>query len=105
MLGNSDAASGDWVPVRGSDLREAVSARLDGEDAGLPPADIDAHWPPVATAALGSAARRAPTDHPALDPALLAALAAPPDRARPGLLARAFTIFRSRRTPTCTGRE
>lgn len=80
--------------MRCSDIREAVSARLDGEDSGLPPADIDAHlatcadcrtWV-VGAEALGRAAERAPTDHPALDPALLAALTAPPDRARTGLL-------------------
>ncbi|HKY68768.1 MAG TPA: hypothetical protein VJM49_20440, partial [Acidimicrobiales bacterium] len=73
MLGNSDAPSGDWVPVRGSDIREAVSARLDGEDAGLPrPTYVhlatcgDCRTWVAGAEALGRAARRAPSDHPAL---------------------------------------
>jgi predicted anti-sigma-YlaC factor YlaD len=80
--------------MRCSDIREAVSARLDGEDPAVPPSDVEAHlatcddcrtWV-VGAEVLAGAVERAPRDHPSLDPALLAALTAPPDDARSGLL-------------------
>ena len=81
--------------MRCTTFREAFSARLDGEDTGLPDTHVDSHlagcadcrtWVAGATA-LASIVNRAPRDQPALDPALLASLTAPPDEARSGLLA------------------
>ena len=77
--------------------REAISARIDGEDPGLPTEDIDAHlaecpdcrsW---ASAAASPALRAvaSPGDPVTIDPALLARLvrpAAAPEAARPGLI-------------------
>jgi predicted anti-sigma-YlaC factor YlaD len=68
-------------------IREAVSARLDGEDAGIPAADIDAHlagcadcrnWA-AATGALDKVVAQAPHHAIPLDPAVLARLTAPDD--------------------------
>jgi predicted anti-sigma-YlaC factor YlaD len=41
--GNQTAASGDFVPMRCSRFREALSARLDGEDPAVPETRIDGH--------------------------------------------------------------
>ncbi len=80
--------------MRCSTFREAFSARLDGEDTGHPDAEVDAHlagcadcrtWV-VGAATLAGVVSRAPRDHVALDPALLASLTAPPVEARTGLL-------------------
>ena len=80
--------------MRCSTIREAVSARLDGEDPGLPTDDIEAHlgtchdcrtWV-LAAGALAGVVTRAPRDGVPLDPALLASLTAPPDEAATGLL-------------------
>ncbi len=80
--------------MRCGTIREALSARLDGEDPGLPDDDIDAHlggcescraWA-LAAGALVRVVERAPRDQVALDPALLASLTAPADEAATGLL-------------------
>jgi predicted anti-sigma-YlaC factor YlaD len=81
--------------MRCSTCREAVSARLDGEDAGVPDDEIDAHlascpdcaeWADAA-AVLGGAVERTPVPAVPLHPAVLATLTAPPDpERRPGLL-------------------
>ena len=80
--------------MRCTTFREALSARLDGEAPGVPAEEVDAHlagcadcrsWVDAA-AALAAAVDRAPRDRVALDPALLAALTAPPDAASTGLL-------------------
>ncbi len=80
--------------MRCSTIREAVSARLDGEDPGLPADDIEAHlgtcddcrtWV-LSAGALAGVVTRAPRDGVPLDPALLASLTAPPDEAATGLL-------------------
>jgi predicted anti-sigma-YlaC factor YlaD len=80
--------------MRCSTFREALSARLDGEDPGLPAGEVDAHlagcadcraWVEAA-GALAAVVERAPRGEVGLDPALLAALTAPPDEARTGLL-------------------
>jgi predicted anti-sigma-YlaC factor YlaD len=79
-----------------STYRAAISARLDGEDIGLPAEVLDAHlagcgdcqaWAAAADALAGAVARAPRSDVP-LDPALLAALVSPPERrpARAGLL-------------------
>ena len=80
--------------MRCSTIREALSARLDGEDPGLPDDDIEAHlgtcedcrtWA-LAAGALTGVVTRAPRDGVPLDPALLASLTAPADEAATGLL-------------------
>jgi predicted anti-sigma-YlaC factor YlaD len=79
-----------------STYRAAISARLDGEDIGLPAEVLDAHlagcsdcraWSAAADALAGAVAR-APRPDVSLDPALLAALVSPAERrpARAGLL-------------------
>jgi predicted anti-sigma-YlaC factor YlaD len=79
-----------------STYRAAMSARLDGEDIGLPAEVLDAHlagcgdcraWLTAADALAGAVARAPRPDVP-LDPALLAALVSPPERrpARVGFL-------------------
>jgi predicted anti-sigma-YlaC factor YlaD len=79
-----------------STYRAAISARLDGEDIGLPAEVLDAHvagcedcraWSAAADALAGAVARAPRSDVP-LDPAVLAALVSPPERrpARAGLL-------------------
>jgi predicted anti-sigma-YlaC factor YlaD len=79
-----------------STYRAAISARLDGEDIGLPAEVLDAHlagcgdcraWSAAADA-LAGAVTRAPRPDVHLDPAVLAALVSPPERrpARAGLL-------------------
>lgn len=81
--------------MRCTTFREAFSARLDGEDTGLPDAPIDSHLAGCAdcrtwvegASALAAIVERAPGSGLGLDPALLAALTAPPDEARSGLLA------------------
>lgn len=75
----------DCYGMRCTRFREAISARIDGEDPGLPAEEIDAHlagcpecrsWATAATSpALGAAA--SPGDPVAIDPALLARLVAP----------------------------
>jgi predicted anti-sigma-YlaC factor YlaD len=73
--------------MRCSIIREALSARFDGEDPGIAPAEIDAHlagcadcraWVEAAGALRGAVAR-APHVPVALDPAVLASLTAPPE--------------------------
>jgi len=80
--------------MRCGTIREALSARLDGEDPGLPDDDIEAHlgtcedcrtWA-LAAGALAGVVTRAPRDGVPLDPALLASLTAPADEAATGLL-------------------
>jgi predicted anti-sigma-YlaC factor YlaD len=80
--------------MRCSIIREALSARLDGEDPGLPVHDIEVHlgtcddcraWA-LTAGALGRIVERAPRDGVPLDPALLATLTAPADDAAAGLL-------------------
>lgn len=80
--------------MRCTSFREAFSARLDGEDPGVPGAEVDAHlagcvdcqaWVEGADA-LAGIVRHAPRDHVALDPALLAALTAPVGGERTGRL-------------------
>lgn len=89
--GNSRGGSDDFSHMRCSDIREALSARLDGEDPGLAAGTLDAHlgtcagcrdWSEAA-GALGQVVRRASAHHVALDPALLAALTASGDERRP----------------------
>ncbi|MGH9227288.1 MAG: zf-HC2 domain-containing protein [Acidimicrobiales bacterium] len=83
--------------MRCTRFREAISARIDGEDPGLPPGEIDAHltgcpdcrsWARAATSpALSALASHG--DPVALAPALLAQLVPPapaPEPARPGLI-------------------
>jgi predicted anti-sigma-YlaC factor YlaD len=77
--------------------REAISARIDGEDPGLPTEDIDAHlaecpecrsWASAA-ASPALTAVASPGDPVAIDPALLAQLIRPapaPEAARSGLI-------------------
>lgn len=73
--------------MRCSIIREALSARLDGEDPGISPAELDAHLAGCtdcrafaeAAGALAGAVDRAPQVPVALDPAVLAAITAPPD--------------------------
>ncbi len=80
--------------MRCSTCREALSARLDGEDTGVSAGEIDDHLNSCAdcaawgneAAALAPAVRHAPRDHVALSPALLASLTVPPDPDRRGLL-------------------
>jgi predicted anti-sigma-YlaC factor YlaD len=80
--------------MRCSTCREAVSARLDGEDAGVPDDEIDAHlaWCPdcaewaEAASALARAVERTPAPSVPLNPAVLASLTAPEPERRPGLL-------------------
>ena len=76
-----------------SSFRDAISARLDGEDTGLPDEALDAHlaacagcraWA-AAAGALDMAVARAARPDVRLDPALLAALVGPPE-APQGLL-------------------
>jgi predicted anti-sigma-YlaC factor YlaD len=78
-------------------FREAISARIDGEDPGLPTEDIDAHVAQCAdcrswAGAAASPALRAlasPDDPVAIDPALFARLVRPTaaaKRVRPGLI-------------------
>jgi predicted anti-sigma-YlaC factor YlaD len=71
-----------------STYRAAISARLDGEDIGLPAEVLDAHvagcddcrgWSAAADVLAGAVARAPRPDVP-LDPALLAALVSPPER-------------------------
>src|SRR5512133_3877924 len=81
--------------MRCSTCREALSARLDGEDAGVPDDEIDAHlawcsdcaeWAEAA-AVLARAVERTPAPSVPLNPAVLASLTAPPEpERRPGLL-------------------
>jgi predicted anti-sigma-YlaC factor YlaD len=81
--------------MRCSTCREALSARLDGEDAGVPDDEIDAHlawcsdcaeWAEVA-AVLAGAVERTPAPAVPLRPAVLASLTAPPEpERRRGLL-------------------
>jgi predicted anti-sigma-YlaC factor YlaD len=75
-------------------FREAISARLDGEESGLADEVFDAHlagcadcraWVEAA-GALRGAVGRAPRPELALDPALLAALTSPADPDRRGML-------------------
>jgi predicted anti-sigma-YlaC factor YlaD len=83
--------------MRCSICREAISARLDGEDPGVPAEAVDAHLAGCAdcaawageAAALAGAVGRTPRDPVPLPPAVLATLTAPPDpeRRRVGLLA------------------
>jgi len=70
-------------------IRHAISARLDGEDPGVPPGDVDAHLQTcvgcrefaASAARLHRAARLAPApDVPDLTPAILARMAPVPDR-------------------------
>lgn len=81
--------------MRCSTFREALSARLDGEDTGLPDDRVDGHlttcadcrlWVDTA-GALAGVTQHASRDHVGLDPALLAALTAPPEAERTGVLA------------------
>jgi len=80
--------------MRCSTFREALSARLDGEDAGQPDDQVDAHLAGCAgcqqfaraAGALAGVVGHASRDHVALDPSLLAALTAPPDASPTGLL-------------------
>ena len=81
--------------MRCTTFREAVSARLDGEEVGLAVHELDAHlagcagcqaWSQAA-GALAHATAAVPRDHVALDPAVLASLTAPTERTRAGLLA------------------
>src|SRR4029453_479975 len=83
--------------MRCSICREAISARLDGEDPGVPAEAVDAHlggcadcaaWAGEA-AALAGAVGSTPRDPVPLPPAVLATLTAPPapERRRGGLLA------------------
>ena len=81
--------------MRCSTCREALSARLDGEDAGVPDEEIDAHlaWCPDcaewvdAASVLARAVERTPAPSVPLNPAVLATLTAPPEpERRPGLL-------------------
>jgi predicted anti-sigma-YlaC factor YlaD len=76
-----------------SSFRDAISARLDGEEAGLPDEGVDAHlahcadcrgWA-AAAGALDLVVGRAPRPDVRLDPALLAALVGPPEGVRRGL--------------------
>jgi predicted anti-sigma-YlaC factor YlaD len=77
--------------MRCTRFREAVSARIDGEDPGLPTREIDAHlaecpgcraWADAAASpALRSVA--SPADPDAIDPALVARLVRPNAGARP----------------------
>ena len=71
--------------MRCGTIREALSARLDGEDPGLPDDDIDAHLGgcesvgclgPGRRVLLVGVVERAPRDQVPLDPALLASLTA-----------------------------
>lgn len=80
--------------MRCGTIREALSARLDGEDRGLPDDDIDAHlggcercraWA-LAAGALAGVVERGPRDQLPLDPAVLVSLTAPADEAATGLL-------------------
>jgi len=73
-----------------SSFRDAISARLDGEEAGLRDEAVDAHlahcadcrgWA-AAAGALDLVVSRAPRPDVRLDPALLAALVGPPEGAR-----------------------
>ena len=87
--GTRSARGTTGCPCDCSSFRDAISARLDGEDAGLPDEGIDAHLAALRRLPAGrrprgrspawSAGRRAPTCR--LDPALLAALVAPARRA------------------------
>ena len=82
--------------MRCTRFREAVSARIDGEDPGVPTGEVDAHlaecpdcraWADAAASpALRSVA--SPADPIAVDPALLARLVRPTATAAPahGLL-------------------
>jgi predicted anti-sigma-YlaC factor YlaD len=76
-----------------SSFRDAISARLDGEETGLPDDVVDAHlahcadcraWG-AAAGALDLVVSRAPRPDVRLDPALLAALVGPPEGAERGL--------------------
>jgi predicted anti-sigma-YlaC factor YlaD len=78
-LGNQRPGCGDYLGMRCSRFREAISARLDGEDPGVPAARIDAHlaecpacrlWA-AAAAECARAVPRAPVNGPALTPATL----------------------------------
>jgi predicted anti-sigma-YlaC factor YlaD len=81
--------------MRCSTIRDALSARHDGEAVDLSDGQIDAHLAWCADCrswrddlvALEVIVGRAPRDEVGLDPALLASLTAPPDEARTGLLA------------------
>lgn len=81
--------------MRCTTVREALSARLDGEEVGLAVHDLDAHvagcvdcqaWSRSA-GALAQIVARAPRDHVALDPAVLASPTSPASESRTGLLA------------------
>jgi predicted anti-sigma-YlaC factor YlaD len=95
VLGNQKAVSDDLETMQCITCREALSARLDGEDPGVPAEEVDAHlatcpdcaeWSRTAVA-LSGIVRHAPRDGVALDPALLASLTSPPDpERRRGLL-------------------
>src|SRR4029450_2394161 len=85
--GNYSRRSDDYLLMQCSTYRAAISARLDGEDIGLPAEVLDAHlagcgdcqaWAAAADALAGAVARAPRSDVP-LDPALLAALVSPPE--------------------------
>jgi predicted anti-sigma-YlaC factor YlaD len=86
--GNQTAPSCDLVPMRCSRFRQAVSARLDGEDPGVPAGRVDAHlaacsdcrgWAMAARSL--PALTEAPLERTSPDPGVLASLLA---EARPG---------------------
>jgi predicted anti-sigma-YlaC factor YlaD len=89
--GNPIGSPHDSFDMRCTRFREAISARLDGEDPGLPTEAIDAHLaecPPCrswASAAASPALRAvaSPGDPVAVDPALLAQLVRPTAAAEP----------------------
>jgi predicted anti-sigma-YlaC factor YlaD len=80
--------------MRCTTIREALSARLDGEDPAVSDHDIDAHLGrcgdcatfALAAGVLDGVVERAPRDGVPLDPAVLASLTAPADDAAGGLL-------------------
>jgi predicted anti-sigma-YlaC factor YlaD len=97
VLGNRIGFPHDCSGMRCIRFREAISARIDGEDPGLPTEEIDAHVAQCAgcrtwAGAAASPALRAlasPDDPVAIDPALLAQLVRPtaaPEPARVGLI-------------------
>jgi len=77
--------------MRCTRFREAISARLDGEDPGLPLELVEAHldecadcqaWAAAVDSLGGAGADRAPVERISLDPALLATLGARAPRAQ-----------------------
>lgn len=80
--------------MRCTTIREALSARLDGEDPAVSDHDIDAHLErcgdcatfALAAGVLDGVVERAPRDGVPLDPAVLASLTAPADDRAGGLL-------------------